>query len=706
MHGSALQVAALVALLFSSGSEAEAAHTATTNKNLVHVQSSQADRSGDDCGTELATAVAGLPGSGGEVRPPSCKGPATIPGLVISKPTKLLLCGAQWSLAPGQTIRIQSDFTLAGCNRAATSIRAAEGQPIFSPSGTKTRNIDISGVTLIGNGPRSQVISFPDFERGVQDFSQGRYFFHDLLVRNFGPGAFALDFGRSTYQVAIDGNIFQGNASGSIRAARDAEPTITRNSFWSPGGGPQIQLEGHSLAVVTGNDFERNAATSTDPDILFTPDRAGNTGYIWIAENKFGPEGESRARYKIRVAPMTGDKAPRSAINVYISQNTFSCAPHQKAIRLESPILGWLVVGNYVNSCSSLISDAQPLSSVSGQVQGGSILKDNRVLADSSETDLHVCDNGCRGFSVVEPFAGAATADVFNAAIPIRPATERLQNRLKYSEDFANQAWKPNGVSVTAGQKDPWGGLRASILKRAGTNDSESISQVFSGGTQGRVYFTTFWAKAGTAKNAVHSLYDVTEGKFLEHMPIYLDPQWRRYTTVFRGAAPGHSFAWYLYPGGFKAEPVSMSLCCVQVADQDSDYVPTSGQPVDDAGGGFRVEGTAHFAGQVTLRQPVVIKTARYQITAEDSNTCFVNSAATAEVVFTLPAATPGFTACFAVDAAQRVTVRSAGTNVMQMAGNSGTELSSSSPGDTVTVMAISTSKYIVSNRQGTWTLR
>lgn len=696
-------VAALICSAMAAQSPAGLAHAATAVS--VAFTSTQSTATGD-CGAVVAEEEAALPDSGGEITPSKCKGAETITGFKITKPTKLSLCGVQWTLAPGQTIAIESDFTLAGCNSTANTIRAAQGRKIFSPSGAKARHIEIYGVTLVGNGQGSQVIAFPDFERGAQDFSQGSYSIHDTVIREFGPGAFAIDFGKSTYMVEVANNVFDRNASGSIRAARDSEPKILNNTFWHPGGGPQIRLEGHSLAVVTGNDFERNGSASNDPDILFTPDRGGNTGYIWIAHNKFGPEGESATRYKIRVAPMDGDTVPRSAVNVYVSQNTFSCAAGQKAIRLESPILGWLVTGNFVNSCSALISDAQPLSSVAGDEQGGSILSGNRVLPDAAERSLQTCENGCRGFSVVEPLIGSGTAEVFNTAVPRQRETDRLQNRLRFSENFADGAWIKNGVTVTAEQKDPWGGTRAAKLQRSGAHDSESISQTFSGGSATKVYFATFWAKAESATSAVDSLYDATDRKFIEHAPIFLDSQWRQYTTVFRGAVPGHSMAWYLYPGGLKAAAASVTLCCVQVADQDSDYIPTSGQPVDLPGSGFRIQGAAHFAGDVNLRVPVVAKTTSYEIPGDDSNTCFVNSGAASEVVFTLPAPTAGFTACFLVDTSQAVTVRAHANSAIQMSGGGGTALSSSTPGSTVTILAISDSKWIVLNRQGNWSLR
>src|SRR6185312_4427104 len=137
----------------------------------------------------------------------------------------------------------------------------------------------------------------------------------------------------------------------------------------------------------------------------------------------------------------------------------------------------------------------------------------------------------------------------------------------------------------------------------------------------------------------------------------------------------------------------------------DSDYVPTAAQPVDQPGSGFRVEGAAHFGGDVTMRVPVVVKTAAYEITSGDSNTCFVNSGGTADLAFTLPAATAGFTACVLVDAAHAVVIRARGKDIIQMSGAGGTELSSSSPGSTVTVIAIGDSKWLVLNRQGTWNL-
>ncbi len=66
--------------------------------------------------------------------------------------------------------------------------------------------------------------------------------------------------------------------------------------------------------------LQREAVSSTGPDILISAGAANGDGYLWINKNKFGPEEETASRYKIKVlADTTNFIIPA----VHITDNQF-----------------------------------------------------------------------------------------------------------------------------------------------------------------------------------------------------------------------------------------------------------------------------------------------------------------------------------------------------------------------------------------------
>ena len=555
------------------------------------------DFAGADCGAKIQSAHdIALPASGGVIDARGCSGASTITGFTLTKPTRLLLCNSQWTLAT--TIAVRADLTVEGCNRGRTSITSAADTAIFMPSGTAVKRIDVAHLTLSGGSGVSSLVVFPDFVDGVTDFSQGMYRFEDNNISGF--GAAPIQLGKSTYMVEIVGNLFMNNHGGVI-AKRDSEPHVERNQFWYQASGPAVWLYGHSLAVVDHNDFEVNGSGSTDPDILFTPDASGNTGYIWITRNKFGPEGDSAARYKIRIAPAAGDDVPRRAMNVRVNDNNFNGVDGQKAVRIESPLLGFVASGNFVNTISTFLSDVQPASNAFEEgAGGGNLVFDTRVLKPTTDADpFRLCENGCRTFSRADAPLGIGSAATPLTERPRDNETAGVSNYLLYSENFAGGGWTTNGVTLASGQADPFGTTRAFLLTRAGASAFENIGQTIQSG-YGNNLSCSVWAKAGTSDRFGWNLYDTTTATTLFSQPQYLDAKWRRYKMNFAGLTAGHSHRVLLYPDGFNVSTKTIYLFGAQCSDDDSDYVPTTTAKIVDPTRGNRWERQVQAAGGIS----------------------------------------------------------------------------------------------------------
>lgn len=554
------------------------------------------DYAGTDCGLKIQAAHDNaLPATGGTIDARGCTGAATITGFTITKPTKLLLCNSQWTLASATSIAVRADLVVEGCDRGGTSITSAANSAIFTPSGTSVKRIDIAHLTLAGGSGPSQMIVFPDFASGSMDFSQGMYRFEDNKITGFGTAPIQL--GKSTYMVEITGNTFSNNHGGVI-AKRDSEPYVDRNQFWYQAAGPAIWLYGHSLAVIDHNDFEVNGAGSSDPDILFTPDATGDTGYIWITRNKFGPEGDSASRYKIRIAPAAGDTVPRLALNVRVEENNFNGVDGQKAVRIESPILGFVARDNFVNTISTFLSDVQPASTAFEEGAGGAnMLLDTRVLKPTTGTNrFTLCENGCRTFSRADAPIGAGVAFTPLAALPRDNETAGLSNYLLNSENFTGPGWTTNGVTLTPGQPDPFGTTRAFLLNRSGGSGFENLAQILQSG-YGTTITCSVWAKSGSSDRFGWNFYDSTASTTVYSQAHYVDANWRRYKVNYAGLIAGHTYRVLFYPDGFNTSTKTLYLFGAQCSDDDSDYVPTTSAKVVDTSRGNRWERRVEAAG-------------------------------------------------------------------------------------------------------------
>ena len=103
------------------------------------------------------------------------------------------------------------------------------------------------------------------------------------------------------------------------------------------------------------------------------------------------------------------------------------------------------------------------------------------------------------------------------------------------------------------------------------------------------------------------------------------------------------------------------------------------------------------------------VQTASYALLPGDAGTSFTNTGASASETFTLPTASPGYSACFYVDAAQPIvvaadaghTIRN-GSSVTSAGGNL---TSGSSIGGKVCVKALNATEWFVESINGSWTV-
>ena len=108
-------------------------------------------------------------------------------------------------------------------------------------------------------------------------------------------------------------------------------------------------------------------------------------------------------------------------------------------------------------------------------------------------------------------------------------------------------------------------------------------------------------------------------------------------------------------------------------------------------------------------KEDVVAKTTNYGIqVASDGDNFFTNAGATGSVNFTLPTAAAGLTYTFYIDAAQTLTITAGASTTIRIAGNvsaSAGNITSNTVGNCITLVAISSTKWVTKSHEGTWTV-
>jgi hypothetical protein len=190
----------------------------------------------------------------------------------------------------------------------------ATGGPVFDPSGVWEAGADsfiIERLTLDGISGATSVLTWPSHsavgpvgkEVTVEDFQAALFLVQDCVIQNFGQVAFTI--GRSVYLCVVRDCYFYEN-HGSMFIDKDSDARIDDNLFvQARGGAAQLAVVGPDVRIA-GNIFVGAPTddTSTTTDIQIVPTSAGpgltsadgsgfDGGYIWILDNKFGPENES-----------------------------------------------------------------------------------------------------------------------------------------------------------------------------------------------------------------------------------------------------------------------------------------------------------------------------------------------------------------------------------------------------------------------------
>jgi hypothetical protein len=583
---------------------------------------------------------------------------------------------------PDGAFRATSSLALSGnvvfeaSNRAATSLIGPAGAPLFVGSGVVT-HVEFNRITLSGNGAGSRLFTMPAFGGG-NNWQNGRITIDRCVVQDFGD--YAIVVGQSVYFVDVRRTLFQRNV-GSIDMGVNAELAVEECFFYQPAvnatypsGLPQLRLIGGSTCHVRKSAFVHSSGASTEPDIEIRADNsAGQSGFIEVNGNKFGPEGEVTARKKIRC--YNPANVGHASYGVKLLGNDFlGAGAGQTAIQLLNPIQGWLVDDNYFAGFSTIIDDAFALTSTDA---GHSVFgPTNRAQApggSSPNTAITQFTNGGRGFSRIYPLDGTAQLRV--DPVPVVPEAAELRNRLLQSEDLSSATWLKTGVTVTGSQTDPWGGTSAYLLTRTGSVAGENIRcTVDNTGLKNRL-FTKFWAKKGTLDTIQIGVFDVTTQLFQGSLYLFaLTNDWQLFDLAALGIAPADTYRLQVYPGNSSQTPAAnpalvggtLYLCKPWVADYpESVYYPTTGAAAAETTAGTRFQQRVILGGGVSHGTKTVTTT--YTATGNDA---LVRADATGGAfTVTLPsaAAVPGLRLTFKkIDAsANAVTISRAGTNTI-----------------------------------------
>lgn len=121
----------------------------------------------------------------------------------------------------------------------------------------------------------------------------------------------------------------------------------------------------------------------------------------------------------------------------------------------------------------------------------------------------------------------------------------------------------------------------------------------------------------------------------------------------------------------------------------------------------FNIDSDGFTTGSINWK--VSAKTSSYVVLALDTNTVFTNEGAVGEINFTLPGAQEGLNYIFFIETAQVINIRPAsGDSIINGSDTiSGTTywLSANSAGHLLGITAINSSKWIVTNITGSWTI-
>lgn len=526
----------------------------------------------------VTASIAALPTGGGSLT--VVNGDQTFAAFTVSKPTSFILGHGTYTMAVSASVTVAKNLIVQGQGGNKTMLVAASSQKLFNVSGVLDGGVGtgaffaLRDLTLDGaSRAATNAVYVPNYSNGVSSFVSGQLLIENCVIENFGASSsYAVDLGNSVFFSDIRNTIFTGN-EGGVRTGNNADITYEKDSFGAIRTLPFITTNGSSTRILDSSFVYSGGVGTTTPDVLITTDGT-DAGYIHIARNKFGPEGEVNTRYKIRVY---SSGSPSVVIpNITIDgDNQFSGVTGQTAISIENPVEHLLIDENYFNTFSTLINDAQLLANSS---TGQNVFTASNRIAPAPTGTTIFANNG-RGFT----FRQVATNWLDERFIKPEYLTG-LINRVP--DSGAMNLWMLNGVTITTGQTDPLGGTTAFLLTRANASSQESINSGFldftsiataqPGPTTGKQIVVDVDALAGSLSYMTITLYDFTASLPVVTKKVMLKSVWDTYRVPFTGLDQTHQYIVYIYPGNNAATQAgTVKVWRVNASDYGSAYIAT-----------------------------------------------------------------------------------------------------------------------------------
>lgn len=548
---------------------------------------------GADAGEKIAACVSDLPSAGGTCDARGLEGAQSAAAAIpVHRPVHLLLGATTLTCTATPCFDITSGNVLIEGQGEATKIISASGGTIFQVNDSlisawlKTP-LGFRRMDLAGGGSTSRAVYIP-----YRAFGDSQITFENLYVHGFGATTGALEFGETVNFLDIRNSTFYENYA-AIYLSKYEEARIQFNEFYATKGGPHVRVVGNGHAWIEDNEFHygfaMHAGSGTAPDVYIEAlDAAGNTGnYIRIARNKFGAEEEINGRYKIKIGAASNTYTASGPI--WIVENDFGASSDnlQKAIAVTIPTGRFFIEDNNFDLFGTVVDDTADLSAAGGTLYGLSTFLHNSVRTAGGAA-WTTFTNGGRCFNKIELPQGAS-APLASALADVRHESPKLGNRFAQSEDF--NTWTKSGVTVTAGQTDPFGGTRARLLTRAGSASAEYVRSNLDGTGLTNQAFFSIWLKAGTLSTAALRFYDNTANKRLTtDVQAQLSSDWRKFKIPYHGLVTSDTYSVFILVGGEVTTSGTIYAYAAQASDFDSDYYPTSGAATSITDFGARLE--------------------------------------------------------------------------------------------------------------------
>jgi hypothetical protein len=288
------------------------------------------------------------------------------------------------------------------------------------------------------------------------------------------------------------------------------------------------------------------------------------------------------------------------------------------AIAILTPVSRILYSANYFQGYPIGVDDSAIITEGTRDTGGRGVFDDTNRMTGPLGMAFREFKMGGRGMAVVQ--VGACSAGLYFDGQARRNETPEVRNRITVdSEDFTK--WGNVGsIGITAGQTDPWGTSRATILQRAGgtqiTNGvwpaqglGEALTVALNTANIKGNGFLSFWAKQGgtvpsTTLNV--SIFNDGNGNVMLDEQVALGANWKRHTLPFVYDASLGAVSLNISPGGFDACKATVVVTGFQVDDYAGDYVPvhyvlSTDTSFVDARLGNRYERDVGFAGLLRL---------------------------------------------------------------------------------------------------------